>query len=61
MLAGDVDLDGTVTPLDIERFCDAWCHADCSTADLDRNGRLDVADVVIVFINQASRRPAAAD
>jgi len=53
MLAGDVDLDGHVTPADLAIFCDAWTEGDAFHADLDRNGAFDVTDLVIAFLGQA--------
>jgi hypothetical protein len=61
MLAGDIDLDGAITALDGERFCDAWCRFDLMEADLDRNGRLDVADIVLAAVSQATSQPGATD
>jgi hypothetical protein len=59
MLAGDVDLDGHVTPTDLAIFCDAWTEGDAFHADLDRNGAFEVTDLVIAFLGQASH-PAGA-
>jgi hypothetical protein len=61
MLAGDIDLDGAITALDSDRFCDAWCRIDLMEADLDRNGRLDVADIVLSAVSQATSEPGATD
>jgi hypothetical protein len=61
MLAGDIDLDGAITALDGERFCDAWCRFDLMEADLDRNGRLDVADIVLAAVSQATSQPGPTD
>jgi hypothetical protein len=61
MLAGDIDLDGAITALDGERFCDAWCRSDLLEADLDRNGRLDVADIVLAAVSQATSQPGPTD
>jgi fibronectin type 3 domain-containing protein len=48
MLAGDVDLDGTVAVGDLELFTYAWSVGDLIQGDLDRNGQIDVRDLDLV-------------
>lgn len=50
---GDIDGDGTVSPRDQAIFEDAWTSQRFLEADLDRNGALDVADLLIALVRFA--------
>jgi hypothetical protein len=46
LLAGDIDLDGTVGPADLDAFLAAWQAGDADTCDLDRDGVADGRDLL---------------
>ena len=46
LLAGDIDLDGTVGPADLDAFVAAWHSGDADTCDLDRDGVADGRDLL---------------
>lgn len=50
MLLGDIDGDGSVTFLDFQCFSEAWIDGRLMQADLDRNGNIDVNDLVIASL-----------
>jgi fibronectin type 3 domain-containing protein len=55
MLAGDVNLDGTVDGHDLDDFLDAWAFGDEATADLDRDGRIGSEDLARLIHAMAMR------
>ena len=60
MLAGDIDLDGTVDDRDLEALLWAWSAADEVFADLDRDGKVTVEDLarfMAAFAKAADREP----
>ena len=47
--AGDVDLDGTVTPTDLVAFLTAWASNDHFSGDVNRDGFVDAVDFAVVY------------
>jgi hypothetical protein len=47
--AGDVDLDGTVTPTDLVTFLAAWAANDHFSGDVNRDGFVDAIDFAVVY------------
>jgi hypothetical protein len=49
MAAGDVNLDDQVDDRDIAAFLVAWANSDLVRGDLNRDGRIDGADLSLVL------------
>ncbi|MFM1867167.1 MAG: hypothetical protein RL591_575, partial [Planctomycetota bacterium] len=47
--AGDVDLDGAVTPTDLVAFFGAWTAGDHFFGDVNRDGFVDAIDFAVVY------------
>jgi|GEM_PF-2515420 len=48
ILGGDIDGDGAITPADLVAFMAAWAAEDLVTADVNRDGSIDIVDLAIV-------------